>query len=318
VSRDTERFLKAICADLHAEEPRWRLLWANHEEGIRREASDLDEIGSCSSSGCEICKGGGWDQPTVSYDLVLLAIRDLAGLCEDELIAAKFFWPERSQAPSGGVVLGKLATNLANGMLAIRRLVCLGLDGQARILLRWVVELADLTLAIAVDQDLFSCYVSTGEGSQSNFDWGKSYYKNWKRNFSPGPTRAALERAEIAIGMPLELVTFSRNVRDSTYQWLSQFSHANWPGQCLAAMAHVHNEGYVSNLMGRLSDSSRTTLLRAALHGSVFCAQLMHTLSTRHGWNRLDKDPYRLYLAYHFSLVRQQVKILVAALENDR
>jgi hypothetical protein len=190
------------------------------------------------------------------------------------------FWPGlRYNAPAPTMTLRVLTTNLANTLISIRALTCSGFDGQARVLLRWFVELADLLLLTAADKSFLEQYVEVEEDSREQ-------YQHWREFLAPTKVRDRLLRYETKLDLDPTVAKMLRDERESTYRWLSTFSHANWAGQVRTSHAvDVHGTGMIQpSIGGAITFDSRATLFRAISYAWVVVLQLQRLLVLNHGW----------------------------------
>lgn len=172
-----------------------------------------------------------------------------------------------------------LTTNLTNTLVSIRALTCSGFDGQARVLLRWFVELADILLLTAADMCFLEQYVEFAEDSRKQ-------YQHWRKFLAPSKVRDRLVPYETHLDLDPGVAKILRDERESTYRWLSTFSHANWAGQVITAHAvDIHGTGMNQpSLGGALTFDSRATLFQAISYSWVLVLQLDRLLVLNHGW----------------------------------
>ena len=89
-------------------------------------------------------------------DLVIVHLIDLVLIAAERNEESDLIWPNKYQkAPKNNLVLQSIITNIANSLIAFRRLVLTGLESQARIILRWFVEFSEVIIAILIDYNLY-------------------------------------------------------------------------------------------------------------------------------------------------------------------
>lgn len=333
--------IRSICNSLNKADPLWRQIsnqtYQEPALTLTHEVEDLRTLiaDSVPASGTTVKM---FEPMFSACEIALVQLTDLVFVCANRTDTSKqLLWPGRDTrdgAFSGTFILQILLTNLANTLLAIRQLVLLGLDGQARVLLRWFVELADMTTAALFDYDCFSHYAHSGEGFKED-------YEKWRSHLAPSKIRRVLERFdEFAVPPNKDLnhtqsydrrdfIEDSRNIRRSTYEWLSLYSHANSLAQTISTVKDISDDGLlVPKLGGRAGGyadfRSKPTIFKAALYSWMTCSQIFWLLIRKHDWITLAEEESesfgRLYCRWqilkHYGATHY-VKMKEVALEED-
>lgn len=295
--------VRSICKKLHQNDPLWRLISdRTYEEAaltLTREVEDLRVLiaDRVPASGATVKMF----EPTFSCcELALVQLTDLVSICLEQTdIEKQLLWPE-SDTKAGTFTLQVLLTNLANTLLAIRQLVLLGLDGQAKVLLRWFVELSDMTTAAVFDYDCFVHYTRGGKGFKED-------YTHWRAHLTPSKIRKVLQNfdhytaplnEDLRYGSNYTRQDFmkqSQNIRRETYEWLSVYSHANSLAQTVAVVNNISDDGrLVPKFGGRVGGyadfRSKPTMYWAALYSWMTCTQLFWLLLRKHQWISLARS----------------------------
>lgn len=240
-------------------------------------------------------------------ELMSVQLTDLILICvQHENNNDQLLWPGE-QGSNGTFALKVLASNLANTLLSIRYLSLLGLDAQAKVLLRWFVELADVTVAISYDHTNFEQYMyCSGEFEQD--------YKHWRQHLKPAKIRRMLEHLDSEVFGSVcnesvtseEFINELQNIRSDTYQWLSLYSHANSLAQIISGLysGGVTEDGILApNFGGEASEISMPTMYRAALYAWISWTQIFWLLRKKHNLIRLIWEEPRLGWFYYRSEV---------------
>jgi len=231
------------------------------------------------------------------YDLALLQLCDLALFTRRAADKrAVVFWPEpgpHRNRPRPEDVLSILCSTLAQTAQAVRSLVLTGYEGPARVMARYLVEMADLVLAVTAYQDIYLHYIRS-------YPDPKDTYRHWKRYYSPAVIRQRLERLDWELALSARTRVPAAEVREDTYTWLSATSHANLVGQLV--MAHTSPMGEDSFapvvMLGAIGDTSKHTLQRLLLYFWLFFLELDGLLVQRHLWSRLRGSNNRQWFFY--------------------
>lgn len=236
---------------------------------------------------CAICSpGGDWWGLTLMLDLERLQFADLTLMCLHSHADIPLLYPEMKRSkPTPEFVLGSLAASVASGIAAYRRLTCLGFEGPAKVLGRWTLELADGLTAIVADPAAYHAYVS----APTDFE---AHYRHWRKHLSPKKLRAYLTSpADEGDSVLDEIVKWS----ESTYQWLSGYSHLSFMGQSLSVWLPVLGEPDTNRpaLLPFQTEASRPTMASVAGHLAVCSMRLLHDLAIDHGWHGLRNDKSR-------------------------
>ena len=245
-------------------------------------------------------------EPMLSLcEIFIVHMLDLASICCEHLDGKQdFVWPEED-GPQGTLMLETLATTLANTLLGVRQLTLMGLDAQARMLLRSLVEVADLAVAASYD---YECFINC---AHSSVDPDRDR-QHWSKYLRPKKIRAIISRLEQEAGLPEEHVTMANNVRLDMYQWLSLYSHANFLGQAISSPAISETSKHpIPKLGDGLDQVSGLTAFEAAFYSWLTCSELTWLFHRRHKWIRLvNKENasrlgwfhYRAEVIKHFAI----------------
>ena len=221
-------------------------------------------------------------EPMLSLcEIVIVHMLDLASICHEHLDGQQdLLWPEED-GPQGTLILETLATTLANTLLGVRQLTLMGLDAQARMLLRSFVEVADLTVATSYD---YECFVNYAHSSvDPDLD-----RQHWSKYLRPKKIRTIISRLEKEAGLPEEHLVMADNVRLDMYQWLSLYSHANFLGQAISSLTISETSKHpIPKLGDSLDQMSSVTLFKAAFYSWLTCSELTWLFHRRHRWIRL-------------------------------
>lgn len=293
--------IRSICKSLYKIDPLWgQISSRTYQEPaltLTREVEDLRTLiaDSVPASGTTIKM---FEPMFSACEIALVQLTDLIFVCTERTdIDRQLLWPNKNKTNGsfgGTFTLQILLANLANTLLAVRQLILLGLDGQARVLLRWFVELADMTVAALFDYDCFSHYAHSGEGFKED-------YEKWRAYLAPGKIRKVLERFDSFMVSPerdlsysqnfgrQDFIEESQNIRRSTYEWLSLYSHANSLAQTISAVKDISDNGLlIPKLGGRAGGyadfRSKPTFYNAALYSWMACSQIFWLLIRKHDW----------------------------------
>lgn len=298
--------VRELLEDWHAHEPAWfGLAPAAPEEFARRIAHDLQTLLDIKPE-----PGGGGElseqdlRPALTLcELCLLNFTDLALICyerQDE--PEQLLWPNSPQK-KGTLHLQAFAINLANSLGGVRTLILHGHDTQAKVLVRYFVELADALLACAAAEDFFDTY----RNAESDPDLAFRY---WQQHLKPSRVRDILAQVDAALGAPMALQASMQDLRSGTYRWLSNWSHIHPLGLILSGLTRATDEkGRLVPKFGGVRDAScRTTLSQTSTYAWYTTVVLLRLLSDRtHGWNALLKkrDNQRAEFAFRSELIKR-------------
>lgn len=294
--------VRSICKRLHQSDPLWRLS-ANrtYEEAALTLTQEVEDLRVFIADG--VFASGAtvktFEPMFSSCELALVQLTDLVSICTERTdVKKQLLWPD-SDVRNGTFTLQVLLTNLANTLLAIRQLVLLGLDGQARVLLRWFVELSDMTIATAFDYDYFLHYRHSGKGFKED-------YERWRAHLTPNKTRKVLQRFDGVVA-PLnkdlgytphfsreDFIKQSQDTRRNAYEWLSLYSHANSLAQTITVVKDISDDGRLIPKFGGRAGGyadfrSKPTMFWAALYSWMTCSQLFWLLLRKHHWIALAR-----------------------------
>lgn len=275
--------IQAVCSSIHGE-PIWALLSdCMPEEAaatVEREVADFrgllaEPIPVRRESLQEL-------DPMLSLcEITAVHMFDLAIICSEYVDSPQdLLWPEK-EGPQGTLMLEALAATLANTLLGVRQLVLMGLDAQARVVLRSFVEVADLTVAVSYDYECFTNYAC------SSVDPDKDR-KHWAKHLRPEKIRMIISQFEREMELTETYLATARDVRLDMYRWLSLYSHANLLGQAISSLAISENSGHpIPKLGDRLDQMSEVTMFKAAFYSWLTCLELAWLIHHRHKWTKL-------------------------------
>lgn len=297
--------VRSICLDIHRSDAVLRLVsQRSHQEAARTVADEIRDLRTLRADTAPITKTylRTLEPMFSACELATVQMTDLFALCtQHKDDKERLLWPGK-RGVNGTFILEVLTDNLASALLGIRHLVIVGLDGQARVLLRWFVQLADLLVAISFDRALFQHYVRNVESPEES-------YVNWSRHLKPNKVRKVLKRLDrlafsgsrLALSPhediePIEVhdyTSMAHNFRDDTYRWLSLYSHADFFAQAISSipMPAIEDKGKVLGRKDRLghliNEKSKHTLYRAALYSWITWMNLYWVLRRQHNFFRL-------------------------------
>jgi hypothetical protein len=320
--------IRSICQDIHWSNPVLRLVSdCSYQEAAATISDEIRDLRALRADTAPITKTYLMTlEPTFSAcELATVQLTDLFAFCVQHKGDEKsLLWPGK-QGTNGTFVLETLADNLASTLLGIRHLVIVGLDGQARVLLRWFVELADVLVAISFDRALFQHYVRHVENPDESRD-------NWDRHLKPSKVRKVLRRLDHLSASrsrwassaheftePItvhEYVSMVHGFREDTYRWLSLYSHADFLAQAISSIPFPAIEDKAKVLgrndrLGHLIDKkSKHTLYRTALYSWMSWLSLFWLLRRKHDWNRLAAVNERFgWFCYRSEVLSQYMRI---------
>jgi hypothetical protein len=233
-------------------------------------------------------------QPLImAYDFALLQVCDLSMFSwRNHESRVKIIWPKaplpRRPNPTLGFYL--LSSNLAQLLQAVRVLIVQGCEGQARGMFRSFIELANLTLAILADQDVYKSYITTYEDPKKRF-------RHWQTHLSPGVIRRRLKKLDEELDIASVTSIPAAEVREDTYEWFSLFSHVNMVAHMVSVYpTELGSEtplGPPRAMLGEAGTTAKETLARALLYLWFFFTHLDKLLWEKHGWNRFRGARWR-------------------------
>lgn len=182
--------IRSICRDIHRPKPALRLVAErSHQEAAAIVTEEVRNLRTLRADTAPITKPYPRTlEPMFSVcELATVQLIDLFAICaqrrDDE---EPSLWPSKKGA-NGTFILEILADNLAGTLLGVRHLVIVGLDGQARVLLRWFVQLAEVLVAVSFDRTLSTYYVQHAGNLDESYD-------NWRKHLKPSKVRKVLKR----------------------------------------------------------------------------------------------------------------------------
>lgn len=180
-----------------------------------------------------------------------------------------------------------LLANIANSVLAIRRLAESGLDKQARVIFREMTEVADLLVVIVGDEEYLDRYLGSPEDFRKAYDYWREYLRphmvqkrietmarQWEPNEAQPENEGLLED------------------RRRLYQWLSKSAHVDYGALVIEAVAGDFNDRLNINLGGRTGSHTLATLQHLVSYLYSFLVILARLLYEKHQWNESDETLY--------------------------
>jgi hypothetical protein len=227
----------------------------------------------------------------LAFDLSLLQVCDLAYFAwKHQGSRVKLIWPNRDlpERPTSTRVLYLLTSNLAQSLQATRVLLLKGFEGQSRAMFRSFVELADLSLAVIADENIYRQYITVFEDEEEQL-------KHWRKYLSPGIIRQRL--AQLDSELEIEKITSipADEVRRDTYKWFSLFSHNNMVAHLASAYPQRLNEetcGAIA-MLGDVGEMTRSTFSRIVLYLWLFFLNFDRLLQEKHQWKNFQGTLWR-------------------------
>lgn len=237
------------------------------------------------------------------YEVTAVQLSDLAIICSQRTDDEKQLLWSDSEKQLGTLVLGTLSANLTNMLVAIRLLILQGLDGQARLQLRAFVELSDLTAAVSFEHECFLHYLHSSNNRDNR--------KHWSRHLRPTQIRQVLKDLDKEIDMPEGTPEFVQSIRQDTYDWLSNYAHANFAAQLLSGTvpSKSGNGTFLPKLPLRVETDSKVTIFRATLYSWLTCMELLWLFIRNHDWLSLANNPETHWLHYRSKIIEQLMLI---------
>ena len=229
-------------------------------------------------------------------DLGLLQVCDLSHFAwRNRDSRVKLIWPGTAlpSRPNPTRVFYLLVSNLAQLLQAVRVLLLGGFEGQSRAMFRSFVELADLTLAVVADEDVYRNYITIQND-------GREQYQHWRRYLAPGVIRRRLARLDDELGLGAMTSIPAAEVREDTYEWFSLFSHVHMVAHLVSAYPpQLDEQSYGAIAMpGEAGPMTRSTFSRILLYLWLFFLHFDRLLWERHHWNRFRGARWRGWYRY--------------------
>jgi hypothetical protein len=230
------------------------------------------------------------------YDLALLQICDLSHFAwKNDSSRAKLIWPNASlpRRPRPTTVFYLLVSNLAQLLQAVRLLLLNGFQGQGRAMFRSFVEVADLTLAVLADENVYRNYITSYHDPDQE-------YRHWRRHLAPTVVRRRLIRLDAELDIGSTTAIPASEVREDTYSWFSLFSHVNFLAHVVSAYPKPLGEeaAFPRAMLGEAGEMTRATFSRALLYIWLFFSHLDRLLWGRHRWARFRGERWRGWYQY--------------------
>lgn len=236
-------------------------------------------------------------EPLLSvFDIGLLQICDLSHFAWQNLDSRiKLIWPNAAlpKRPDPTGVFYLIVSNLAQLLQAVRMLLLSGFEGQSRAMFRTFVELADLTLAVIADEDIYRNYIITYEDK-------KAEYQHWRHNLSPSVIRRRLAALDNELELNKITSIPGNEVREDTYQWFSLFSHINMVAHLVSAYPQQLGKEGVGPIamLGEAGEITKVTFSRILLYLWLFFLHFDRLLWERHRWGRFRGKRWRGWYKY--------------------
>ena len=255
------------------------------------------------------------------YDFALLQICDLSYFAwENDDSRIKLIWPNTKlpRRPKPTHVFYVLVSNLAQLLQAVRLLLLNGFEGQGRAIFRSFVELADLTLAVLADENVYRNYITS-------YDDHDKEYQHWRRNLAPAVMRRRLIKLDAELDIASTTAIPASEVREDTYSWFSLFSHVNFVAHIVSAYpTPLGGEGVADApraMLGEAGEMTHSTFARALLYIWLFFSHCDRLLWERHKWGRFRGDRWRGWYRYRArafdTLFRQNYRQLQGIADDD-
>lgn len=212
---------------------------------------------------------------TASDFLLMLALR--------EKYKQPILWPGKSLPAPGGTVflLENHFINLTNMTLAIRRMICDGMDLPGKVLFRNLTELGDTTLALVGSLDFYKHYVQHAQSSPGEG------YDHWKKHLSPKVVRGVVSSLVDGMGFdPTSSASFHRHRKDR-YAWLSGFEHVHPIAMAVTARGFPDDPEAAGHpcVGGRMAPNLRRLAALVNYYHFEFFSVLVSALGRFHGWS---------------------------------
>ena len=230
------------------------------------------------------------------FDLGLLQVCDLSHFAwQNRDSRVKLIWPGTAlpSRPNPTRVFYLLMSNLAQLLQAVRVLLLGGFEGQSRAMFRTFVELADLTLAVVADEDVYRKYIMAPQD-------GRAQYQHWRQYLAPGVIRRRLARLDDELDLGAMTSIPAAEVRADTYEWCSFFSHIHLVAHLVAAYPPQLDEqshGAIA-MLGEAGPMTRSTFSRILLYLWLFFLHFDRLLWEKHRWDRFRGARWRGWYRY--------------------
>jgi hypothetical protein len=230
------------------------------------------------------------------FDLGLLQVCDLSHFawqnCDSRV---RLIWPGTAlpSRPNPTRVFYLLVSNLAQLLQAVRVLLLYGFEGQSRAMFRTFVELADLTLAVVADEDIYRHYIVVPQDEREQ-------YQHWRRYLAPGVIRRRLARLDDELDLVAITSIPAAEVREDTYAWFSLFSHMNMAAHLVSAYPQRLGEqshGAIA-MLGDAGQIAQSTFSRILLYLWLFFLHFDRLLWEKHRWDRFRGARWRGWYRY--------------------
>jgi hypothetical protein len=149
------------------------------------------------------------------------------------------------------------------------------------VLFRSLIEYLDTISAAMCDVNVFKSYIFPSEDYEEQ-------YKNWRKNLAPKKVKNILKKYESGFGLDPDVMNKIHDMRDDTYHWLSQFTHASWPAQVVSAFG-ASEEVDIKRLALDEFAGSKYLLTKLCVYLNYFGMLLSHQLKSCHGWS-IERD----------------------------
>jgi hypothetical protein len=148
--------------------------------------------------------------------------------------------------------------------LAVIRLCLLGLDSQARTLVRSLSETLNTTLVLLADRELADAFKAA-----SDYDAARAL---WSRHFARGRLQALVDNIQEQHGMPEDIRGYVADWRAEEAAMASQTVHVSYIGAVMASMPRMLTDPsrHEPGIFGLPTTFSHRTLRTAAIETALF------------------------------------------------
>jgi hypothetical protein len=232
----------------------------------------------------------------MAFDLGLLQVCDLSHFAWQNLDRrVRLIWPGTAlpSRPNPTRVFYLKVSNLAQLLQAVRVLLLGGFEGQSRAMFRTFVELADLTLAVVADEDIYKNYITVPEDEREQL-------RHWQRSLAPRVIRRRLARLDSELDLEAITSIPAAEVREDTYEWFSHFSHVHMVAHLVSAYPpRLDEQGHGAiAMLGGAGQMTRSTFSRILLCLWLFFLHFDRLLWERHRWDRFRGARWRGWYRY--------------------
>jgi len=183
------------------------------------------------------------------------------------------------QEADPNTVVANLLVQTCNYSLSILNLIEAGLGTPAHTLMRSLQELCWLTLTICFEREKMERYCSLR--SSENIE------EQWYKYFRPAKLKNSIKKLEGTLDFPFDLVMELDEIRYTSYQVDSNFSHHRYQ-ESMATAYKRKEELYVPNLFGSLDEGCRKTQKYLNFNLWYLLKVLMRVFYKIHHWQDVE------------------------------